>query len=127
VADYTASIVRALADRPGPLTFVGSAPPDPHAGAVVTPGYGAYLGTVPDMTENPGGVLLSGVRAGSPAEKAGLMAGDILVRIGDREVPDLQAMTDILRSHKAGDVVEVEYVRGGNRRTVSVTFGTRSS
>ena len=127
VADYTASIVRALGDRTGPLTFVESAPPDPHAGAVVTSGYGAYLGTVPDMTDNPGGVLISGVRAGSPAEKAGLGQGDILVRIGDRPVPDLQAMTDILRSHKAGDVVDIEFIRGGEHKTVSVTFGTRSN
>jgi S1-C subfamily serine protease len=55
------------------------------------------------------------------------MAGDILVRIGDKQVPDLQAMTDILRSHKAGDVVEIEFIRGADRKTVSVTFGTRSS
>ena len=127
VADYTASIVRALADRAGALTFVESAPPNPHAGTVVTPGYGAYLGTVPDMTDNPGGVRLSGVRAGSPAEKAGLAEGDILVRIGDKAIPDLQAMTDVLRSHRAGDVVEIEYIRNGNHNTVSVTFGTRSS
>ena len=127
VADYTASIVRALGDRTSPLTFVEAAPPNPHAGTVVTPGYGAYLGTVPDMTDNPGGVRISGVRAGSPAEKAGLMAGDILVRIGDKQVPDLQAMTDILRSHKAGDVVEIEFIRGADRKTLSVTFGTRSS
>jgi S1-C subfamily serine protease len=79
------------------------------------------------MTDSPGGVLLSGVRAGSPAEKAGLMAGDILVRIGSKAIADLQAMTDVLRSHKAGDVVEIEYLRGGTRKTVSVTFGTRSS
>ena len=127
VADYTGSIVRALADRAEPLTFVESAPPNPHAGAVVTPGYGAYLGTVPDMTDNPGGVRLSGVRAGSPAEKAGLVEGDILVRIGDKAIPDLQAMTDVLRSHQAGDVVEIEYIRNGSHRTVSVTFGTRST
>jgi hypothetical protein len=127
VADYTASVVRALADRPGHLTFVESAPPSPHAGTVVTPGYGAYLGTVPDMTDNPGGVRLSGVRAGSPAEKAGLAGGDILVRIGTDAIPDLQAMTDALRSHQAGDVVEIEFIRDGASRTVSVTFGTRSS
>lgn len=127
VADYTASIVRALANRTSDLTFVEAAPPNPHAGTVVTPGYGAYLGTVPDMTENPGGVRLTGVRAGSPAEKAGLAEGDILVRIGGDPIPDLQAMTDVLRSHKAGDVVEIEYIRDGNRKTVSVTFGTRSS
>jgi hypothetical protein len=127
VADYTASIVRALADRPDALNFVDAAPPNPHAGAVATPGYGAYLGTVPDMTENPGGVRITGVRAGSPAEKAGLTEGDILVRIGDKPIPDLQAMTDALRRHKAGDVVEIEYIREGARRTVAVTFGTRSS
>jgi S1-C subfamily serine protease len=79
------------------------------------------------MTENPGGVRITGVRAGSPAEKAGLTEGDILVRIGDKPIPDLQAMTDALRRHKAGDVVEIEYIREGARRTVAVTFGTRSS
>lgn len=125
VADFTASVVRALADRTAPLTFVDAAPPDPHAGAVVTPGYGAYLGTIPDMSENPGGVMLSGVRAGSPAEQAGLATGDILVRIGSKSVPDLQAMTDALRSHKAGDDVEVEFIRDGAHKTVRVTLGTR--
>ena len=49
------------------------------------------------MTDNPGGVRLSGVRGGSPAEKAGLKAGDIIVKIGDHEVADLQGMTDALR------------------------------
>lgn len=125
VADYTASVVRALADRTSPLTFVDAAPPDPHAGAVVTPGYGAYLGTVPDMSENPGGVAISGVRAGSPAELAGLTAGDILVRIGDKTIPDLQGMTDALRSHKAGDVVEIEFIRDGVHKTAKATLGTR--
>jgi Peptidase family M28/PDZ domain len=127
VADFTASIVRALADRNAALTFVDAAPPDPHTGAVVTGGYGAYLGTVPDMSENPGGVRISGVRAGSPAEKVGLTGGDILVRIGEKTIEDLQGMTDALRSHKAGDVVEIEFVWDGTHKTASVTLGTRPS
>jgi hypothetical protein len=125
VADYTTGIVRALANRPGPLTFVDAAPPNPHAGTVATPGYGAYLGTIPDMTDNPGGVEISGVRPGSPAEKAGLTAGDIIVKIGDMDVTNLQAMTDALRSHVAGDVVQVQYLRGGNRLSSTVTLGVR--
>jgi hypothetical protein len=125
VADYTTGIVRALANRPGPLTFVDAAPPNPHAGTVATPGYGAYLGTIPDMTDNPGGVEISGVRPGSPAEKAGLTAGDIIVKIGDTDVTNLQAMTDALRSHVAGDVVQVQYLRGGNRLSSTVTLGVR--
>jgi Peptidase family M28/PDZ domain len=125
VADYTTGIVRALGNRAGPLTFVDAAPPNPHAGAVATPGYGAYLGTIPDMTDNPGGVQISGVRAGSPAEKAGLGAGDIIVKIGEADVANLQAMTDALRSHKAGDVVQIQYLRGGNRMSATVTLGIR--
>ena len=46
--------MRALADRTAPLTFVDAAPPDPHARRGRYPGYGAYLGTIPDMSENPG-------------------------------------------------------------------------
>ena len=125
VADFTTSIVRTLANRRTPLTFVNVPPPAPVAGGPSS-GYGAYLGTVPDMAGGgPEGVRLTGVRAGSPAEQAGLQGNDIIVQIGDMAVPDLQAMTDALRSHKAGDVVEVRFLRDGTEQTVSVTLGTR--
>ena len=127
VADFTTELVRALASRPGPLNFVSKAAPTDSGPPPVTPGYGAYLGTVPDMSENPGGVRLTGVRAGSPAEKAGLRSSDVIVSIGGMATPDLQAMTNALRAHKAGDVVDVRYVRGGVEQTVSVTLGTRGS
>ncbi|MGE0353636.1 MAG: M28 family peptidase [Gemmatimonadales bacterium] len=127
VADYAATLVRALADRHGPLTFVDAPPPNPHAGAVQTPGYGAYLGSIPDMTDNPGGVRVSGVRSGSPAEAAGLAAGDIIVKIGDHDVPDLQGMTEALRSYQAGDEADIVILRDGERKTLKVTFGRRGS
>jgi len=121
VADFTAAIVRTLGNRRTALTFVNVPPPAPVAGA----GYGAYLGTVPDMSENPGGVRLTGVRAGSPAEKAGLKGNDIIVRIGEMAVPDLQAMTNALREHQPGDVVEVRFLRDGVEQRVSVILGAR--
>ena len=126
VADFTASLVRALADRTTPLTFVDAQPPQSHAGAVVTSGYGAYLGTIPDMTDTPGGVRLTGVRAGSPAEQGGLKEGDIIVKIGDMDVPTLQSMTDALRSHQAGDRVDIVFLRDDMKHTVKVTLGRRS-
>jgi acetylornithine deacetylase/succinyl-diaminopimelate desuccinylase-like protein len=124
VADFTAAIVRALASRREPLTFVNAPPPQTAAGTSAS-GYGTYLGTVPDMSENPGGVRLTGVRAGSPAEKAGIRGNDILLQIGDRKTPDLQAMTDALRAHKPGDVVEVRVLRDGAEQKLTVTLGTR--
>jgi acetylornithine deacetylase/succinyl-diaminopimelate desuccinylase-like protein len=125
VATFVTGVVTALGNRPGPLTPVVEAPRMPTLGATATPGYGAYLGTVPDMTDSPGGVRLLGVRAGSPAEQAGLRGDDIITRIGDMNVPDLQAMTDALRSHQPGDTVEIVVRRGDATTTLRATLGHR--
>jgi S1-C subfamily serine protease len=118
-------VVTALGNRPGPLTPVVAPPQTPTLSATATPGYGAYLGTVPDMTDSPGGVRLLGVRTGSPAEQAGLRGDDIITRIGDMNVPDLQAMTDALRSHQPGDTVEITVKRGRDVTTLRATLGSR--
>lgn len=128
VADFTLSLVTALANRTSPLTFLDLPDPLPTQTAApspITPGYGAYLGTVPDMTGAPGGVRLVGVRAGSPAEKAGLRGDDIITRIGTTDTPDLQAMTDALRSHRPGDTVEIVVRRGTSVTTLRAKLGTR--
>src|SRR5829696_3735260 len=127
VADFTLGLVTALADRTSPLTFVDLPTVAPQAVRPGSgpPGYGAYLGTVPDMTGAPGGVRLVGVRAGSPAEKAGLRGDDIITRIGNRETPDLQAMTDALRTHRPGEMVEIVVRRGPAVTTLRATLGER--
>lgn len=125
IAALAAELTRAVGNRGAGLTFVESTPPAAPAGSSRTGGYGAYLGSIPDMTGNPGGVALSGVRAGSPAEQAGLKAGDVLIRIGTHEVADLQGMTDALRAHQPGDVVEVAFRRDGAVQVVRVTLGRR--
>jgi hypothetical protein len=127
VADFTTGLVTALANRPSRLTLVDATPPPPPPSASNgTPqGYGAYLGTIPDMTDAPGGVRLVGVRAGSPAEQAGLRGDDIITRIGDMNVPDLQAMTDALRSHRPGDTVDIVVRRGSATTTLHATLGQR--
>jgi hypothetical protein len=129
VADFSLGLVTALANRTKALTFlelpalaVNQTALTPTSGI---PGYGAYLGTVPDMTGTPGGVRLVGVRAGSPAEKAGLRGDDIITRIGSTETPDLQAMTDALRSHKPGEVVDIMVRRGATITTLQATLGVR--
>jgi C-terminal processing protease CtpA/Prc len=128
VSDFTLGLVTALANRTHPLTFEDLPSPLPNQASAapgVTPGYGAYLGTVPDMTGTPGGVRLVGVRAGSPAEKAGLRGDDIITRIGSTDTPDLQAMTDALRSHRPGETVEIVVRRGAAVTTLRATLGTR--
>ncbi len=105
---------------------------DPHAGAMAaaeeaptTPGYGAYMGTIPDMTPQDFGVRITGVREDSPAQKAGLRAGDVIVGFGGREISDLYAYTYALRDHKPGDEVQVVVLRDGERLTLTAVLGQR--
>ncbi len=79
-------------------------------------GYGAYLGTVPDysaMDATTGGVLLSDVRPGSPADRAGITGGDRIVDIGGTRIENLYDMTYALQDHKPGDTVPVKVIRKG--------------
>jgi hypothetical protein len=139
VISFTSGLASALGGRTTPLTFVEVPVSATHAmversdslavtggsTAAVTRGYGAYLGSIPDMTSSPGGVKLMGVSKGGPAEKAGLRAGDIITRIGDHEVADLQAMTVALRSFRPGDSTTISIMRGTDTLKVDVTFGKR--
>lgn len=112
----------ALANRPGTLTFVNAPPP---AMSTTGGGYGAYLGTIPDMSGSPGGVRITGVRSASPAEKAGLTGGDIITAIGDKTVANLYDMTDALRAHQAGDTVRIVVKRGDQTLNLTAVLGKR--
>jgi Tol biopolymer transport system component len=93
-------------------------------------GYGAYLGTVPDysaMDATSGGVLLSDVRPGAPAEKAGIRGGDRIVEIGGTRIENLYDMTYALQDHKPADTVDVVVLRKGERMTLRATLGSRSA
>jgi peptidase M28-like protein/PDZ domain-containing protein len=124
VADFVADAATALADRRAPLTFVNASPPTASAGGS---GYGAYLGTIPDMSGSPGGVRITGTRAGSPAEHAGLTAGDVITAIGAKTVANLYDMTDALRSHQAGDTVVIVVKRDTTLVRLTAVLGKRSS
>ena len=88
-------------------------------------GYGPYLGPIPDMVPMDFGLRLSGVREGSPAHKAGLRKGDVVVEFGGKEVADIYAYTYALRDHAPGDEVEIVVLRDGERVTVTATLGDR--
>jgi Tol biopolymer transport system component len=93
-------------------------------------GYGAYLGTIPDysaMESSSGGVKLSDVRAGGPADKAGIKGGDVLVEMAGTRIENLYDMTYALQDHKPGETVDVVVLRNGERVTLRATLGTRGA
>jgi len=89
-------------------------------------GYGPYFGSIPDFSDSPvPGVRLGGVRPGSPAEKAGLKGGDIIVKFAGVAVRNLDDLTFALRTKRAGDMVEVIYLRDGAEHAVRTTLEQR--
>ena len=84
------------------------------------------LGTIPDFAERKDpGVLLTGVVPGSPAQKVGLVGGDVVLRLGTKKILNLQDMQYALTDHRPGDVVELEYSRDGKVHVVQVTLAER--
>jgi Zn-dependent M28 family amino/carboxypeptidase len=124
VVDYAARVLRAIADRPDRLTYVRTAAPSTTMNA--REGSDVYLGSIPDMagSDTPG-LRLTGVRAGSPADVAGLKAGDVIVELGGAAVKDIYTYSDALYSHKPGDEVSIVVVRDGTRTALHVKLGKR--
>lgn len=127
VVDYAEAVARRLADHPRRLTVVRDSVRPTAAASARSGRSRVYLGSIPDMAAPEGvkGLRLTGITPGSPADKAGLQAGDVVVEFGGTPVTDLYTYTDALRSHEPGETVTVVAMRGGERKEFTVTLGTR--
>jgi S1-C subfamily serine protease len=123
VADFTARVISAVASTPAAPAYVkveGTAPARPRGA------YGAYFGVIPEFGERPTpGVAITGVRPGSPAARAGLRTGDVIVRFADVDVKTLEDLTFALRSRRAGDRVALRFVRDGQPLEAETTLEER--
>ncbi|MGY0501359.1 S1C family serine protease [Nocardia sp. FBN12] len=68
------------------------------------------------------GAAVADVAPGSPADKAGIVEGDVVVRIGDREVTGPDELVVAVQQHKIGDTVNVQLIRDGRQVDVPVTL-----
>ena len=73
-----------------------------------------------------GGAQISRVEPGGPADQAGIKAGEIVTKVGDRRIEDGDALVAAIRSHAPGDKVTLTVGDGTNQRTVEVTLGSRT-
>ena len=88
-------------------------------------GFRISLGTIPNYSDSGEGLLLDGVREDSPAAKAGLKAGDRIVKLAGRDVRNVYDYTYVLGEMKAGQEYEVEVMRGTERLTLKLTPAAR--
>jgi S1-C subfamily serine protease len=83
----------------------------------------ALLGVTADFTAENDGALISSVSQGSPADKAGLKQGDVVVQVGSTPVHSSGALRPAIRRYKAGQEIDVIVNRDGVRTTLHVTLG----
>jgi aminopeptidase YwaD len=123
IADFAFHVFTPLDDM-GRLTFqeIADAAPTRNRGKLrVT------LGTVPSYVDSGvEGMEIGDVVKGGPAEKAGLKAGDVIIRIADKKVGSIYDFMYALENREAGQVVEVEVLRSTGHVVVQVTLAARN-
>lgn len=124
-ADYTANLVERLRAVPGSLQWIMVAEKQLREDETGDQDRRSWLGTLPDFTEEVEGYKLAGVFDDSPAARAGLLKGDVLVRMAGHEVTDLATFTRALRSGSPGDLVEITVLREGRPLNFTVVLGDR--
>ncbi len=81
----------------------------------------ASLGTSPDYTEEVQGVMLKSVRSNSPADKAGVQGGDVVVELAGQKVENVYDYTNAIGALKVGQEVTIVVMRDGERVELAIT------
>ena len=118
VVQLATAVVQEVANRPQRLTFQKVA--EEEVGE--RRGYRVRTGVIPEFGYQGPGFKISGVRGGSPAEAAGLQAGDVVVRFGEREIRNIYDYMYALGDHHAGETVTLVVQRNGATLQLAVTL-----
>ncbi|HSE96817.1 MAG TPA: M28 family peptidase [Blastocatellia bacterium] len=84
-------------------------------------GFRVYLGTVPNYSDQNDGLKIDGVRPGSPAERAGLRAGDVVTKLAHIPIKNVYDYTYALGELRAGEEIEVVIRREGREMQLKLT------
>jgi putative serine protease PepD len=87
----------------------------------------AYLGVSTEDVEDAAGARLAEVRPGTPAERSGLRAGDVVTALDGEEITSADELRTRIDAQKPGDEIELTVERDGDTQTLTVTLGTRPS
>ena len=94
---------------------------------------GAYMGVmISDMDPQfaaiagvyglPVGPIIQSTEEGGPAQKAGIQAGDIILKLGSAEISSVAELTRVLRSYEPGDTTTIQVYREGSPLELKITF-----
>lgn len=122
IVGYVAAITKAVDENPSRPTYtVAKAPANTGART----GFSISLGTIPTYADSTDGMLLDGVRENSPASRAGLKAGDKLIRLAGKDIKNVYDYTAVMGEMKPDVEYEVVVVRGSETLTMKITPAKR--
>ena len=116
VLDYIARVVEATCTFPK-MEYSETKQPQNQARS-----FKVTMGVMPDYAFDKKGMRIDGVSDGKPAAKAGLKAGDIIIKIGDIDIADVYGYMDVLGKFKKGESTKVVVQRGSESLTLDITF-----
>jgi aminopeptidase YwaD len=117
IGDYMMHIIQQL-DGKGKLAFTKTK--DTEGGKITA--FKVALGVVPDYAYEGEGLRVDGVTDGKPASMAGIIAGDVIIKMGDEKIKDIYAYMAALGKFKKGDTVKVTLLRKGEEKVLEVKF-----
>lgn len=125
ITRFAREMIRELATVPDRLSYAAVERKAPRRAAGTAGGRRLYTGTIPDFTAGDvGGLAISGVQPGSPAEKAGLLGGDIIIQVAGHEIGGLQDYSEILKSLKPDETVDIVVRRKEATKHLRITPST---
>ena len=117
ILGYIRSIVKSIDENPTRPTYT-IAKTTMQGGRS---GFNVSLGTIPNYADSDNGLLLDGVRDGSPAAKAGIRAGDRVVKLAGHEIRNVKDYTFVLGEMKPDTEYDVAVVRGTETLNMKIT------
>ena len=85
----------------------------------------AFLGVVLRDASSQAGATINQVRAGTPAARAKLRAGDVITASGGKPIASASELRAVINAHRPGDAISITYKRGGQSHTVNVKLAAR--
>lgn len=119
VIDYSEQLLRGMDGLEKRPTFASSQP-----GRRRPTNRTPYLGLQPDLAASgENGIVVRAVRADSPAAKAGIETGDVIVMVGDTKVEGYQTLIEALVPAKAGETLKLTVKRGTEEKVFEPVLG----
>ncbi len=118
IADFVVSVIEDLDDQ-GEIAYTKTK--DEQQGRQAAR-YKVTLGVMPDYVNEGEGMRVDAVLDGRPAQAAGLQDGDVIIKMGDKDISDVYGYMEALATYKQGDQTPVIVKRGDELLTFVVTF-----